>query len=164
MTISQDIIREVVFLLHAVLLGAVITFVYDGFLILRRLFRHTTFLISLEDFIFWAACALSVFCVLYEENNGILRWFAVAGAALGMLIYKKTLSPLIIHVISKLLSSVLHVTGRVLGILIKPFGFLGRKALGGGRLIGKQSGRLGRFMKKKLTQCKKTLRMILCKQ
>ena len=84
------------FLFHSFFLGMVITFFYDGFLIVRKLFKHTMFLISLEDLIFWIACALSVFYVLYEENNGMLRWFAVAGAALGMFLYKKTLSPLII--------------------------------------------------------------------
>lgn len=74
---SQNIIAEVVFLFHSFLLGIIITFVYDGFLILRRLIPHNLLLISLEDMIFWIACAIGVFYMLYEENNGILRWFAV---------------------------------------------------------------------------------------
>lgn len=49
---SQDIMNEVVFLLHSLVLGAVITFVYDGFLILRRLIKHTMILVSLEDMLF----------------------------------------------------------------------------------------------------------------
>ena len=91
--VSQNIAKEVMFLFHSFFLGMVITFFYDGFLIVRKLFKHTMFLISLEDLIFWIACALSVFYVLYEENNGMLRWFAVAGAALGMFMYKKNLKP-----------------------------------------------------------------------
>lgn len=80
---SQSIIDEVTFLLHSFLMGILITFVYDGFIIMRRLIRHNLFLISVEDLIFWIACAIGVFYMLYEENNGILRWFAVFGAALG---------------------------------------------------------------------------------
>ena len=97
---SQNIINEVVFLLHSFLLGIAITFVYDGFLILRRLIRHSLFLISVEDMIFWIACAIGVFYMLYEENNGILRWFAVFGATLGMIAYKKSISPLIVNILS----------------------------------------------------------------
>ena len=151
MVISQDIIKEVLFLLHSLLLGAVITFVYDGFVILRKLFRHTTFLISLEDMVFWIACAIGVFCVLYEENNGMLRWFAVAGAALGMLIYKKTLSPLVVNSIVKVLSLVLRILGRVFRTAVKPFCFVGKKAAKGGRFLGRKTGRLGKYAKKKLT-------------
>ena len=81
---SPDIVNEVTFLLHSFLLGIAITFAYDGFLILRRLVRHSLFLISLEDMIFWIACAIGVFYMLYEENNGVLRWFAVFGAAIGV--------------------------------------------------------------------------------
>ncbi|MGN0377083.1 MAG: spore cortex biosynthesis protein YabQ [Suilimivivens sp.] len=164
MVISQDIAREVVFLFHSFLLGAVITFVYDGFLILRKLFRHTVFLISLEDLVFWIACAIGVFCVLYEENNGTLRWFAVAGAALGMLIYKKTLSPLIIHVIFKVFSYLFHILGKLFRLIGKPFQFLFGKAVKSGRFAGRKAGLLGKYIKKKLTQFKKTLRIILCKQ
>lgn len=164
MIISQDIAKEVVFLFHSFLLGVVITFFYDGFLILRKLFRHTALLISLEDLVFWIACAIGVFCVLYEENNGILRWFAVAGAALGMFIYKKTLSHLIIDIMCRVLSFVLHAFQKLFGILLKPFGFLLGKAATGGRIAGRKAGRLWKFIKKKLTLFKKTLRMIICKQ
>lgn len=164
MIMSQDIIREVVFLFHSVLLGAVITFAYDGFLILRKVFRHTAFLISLEDMFFWIACAVSVFCVLYEENNGMLRWFAVAGAAFGMLIYKKTLSPLFISCMVKVLSFVLCLVGRIFKIIMKPFGFLGKGVVEGGRNAGRKVGKLGKYAKKKLTEYKKTLKIMLCKQ
>lgn len=164
MVISQDIIKEVMFLLHSLVLGAVITFVYDGFLILRKLFRHTAFLISLEDMIFWIACAIGVFCVLYEENNGMLRWFAVAGAAFGMLIYKKTLSPLIINSIVKVLSFVFHILGWIFHTAAKPFEFLGKKAAKSGRFIGRKAGKTGKYIKKKLTEYKKTLKIFLSKQ
>ena len=91
---SQNIINEVTFFLHSFMMGIVITFMYDGFLILRRLIKHSDILVSLEDMVFWIACAIGVFYMLYEENNGILRWFAVFGAALGMIVYKKSLSAL----------------------------------------------------------------------
>ena len=85
------------------MLGVVITFVYDGFLILRRLIKHNMLLISLEDMIFWIACAIGVFYMLYEENNGILRWFAVLGATLGMIAYKASISSFVVKGISMII-------------------------------------------------------------
>lgn len=161
MAVSQDIAKEVVFLFHSFLLGAVITFGYDGFLILRKLFRHTSFLISLEDLVFWITCAIGVFCVLYEENNGTLRWFAVAGAALGMAVYKKTVSPLLIHIVYKALSFVLHVIGKAVKVLLKPFGILGSRAAKGAGAAGRKAGMLRKLIKKRLTRFVKTLRIMI---
>ena len=62
---GQNIVDEVTFLGHSFVLGVVITFVYDGFLILRRLIKHNMLLISLEDMIFWIACAIGVFYQLF---------------------------------------------------------------------------------------------------
>lgn len=152
------------FLFHSFLLGVIVTFAYDGFLILRKLFKHTTFLISLEDLMFWIACALSVFYVLYEENNGMLRWFAVAGAAVGMLIYKKTLSPLIVLSVTKLFSFLLNLAGKIFRIIMKPFQFVGGETLKGGRFVKKKVGNIRKLLQKKLTEFMKTLKIILHKQ
>lgn len=152
------------FLFHSFLLGVIVTFAYDGFLILRKLFKHTTFLISLEDLMFWIACALSVFYVLYEENNGMLRWFAVAGAAVGMLIYKKTLSPLIVLSVAKLLSFLFDIIGRIFKMMMKPFTFLGRKTMKGGRFVKKKTDSIRKLLRKKLTEYMKTLKILLYKQ
>ena len=89
---SQDIIKEITFLGHSLIMGVMLTFLYDWFLIMRRTVKHNIVMLSLEDFLFWVICAVSVFTMLYRENNGTLRWFAVAGAFCGMLLYKKTIS------------------------------------------------------------------------
>ena len=70
--------NENVFLLHAVLLGVEITFLYDILRILRRVFVH-----------------------------GNLRRFAVLGALTGMYLYHRTFSPLLVKYVSGLLNSIL---------------------------------------------------------
>ena len=69
---SQDIVQEVVFFLHSILMGLVITFAYDWILVFRKLFTHGRFLISLEDLLYWFVCGIGVFYMLYKENNGVL--------------------------------------------------------------------------------------------
>lgn len=154
---SQDIILEVNFFFHSFLLGVLITFLYDWFLILRRMIRHTIFTISLEDFFFWVACALGVFYVLYRENNGILRWFAVFGATVGMLVYKKLCSVFFVPIVSDFLLKVYY-------FLMKPMAFIAKKMAEFLVWLRKKTVLLLKYVKKQLTVQWKLIKIILCKQ
>lgn len=161
---SQEIVREVIFLGHALLLGIMITFVYDWFLIARRLIKHNILLISLEDFIFWIFCAISMFVMLYRENSGTLRWFAVAGACLGMLLYKKTVSHFLIRTVSRILQKLLQLLRRFLSIFIKPVSIAANKGKQGCFRVKSEGRKLSKYIKNRLTACKKVLKIILCKR
>ena len=100
--------NENVFLLHAVLLGVEITFLYDILRILRRVFAHSGIMVSLEDIAFWIYCAGEVFLLMFRESNGNLRWFAVLGALTGMYLYHRAFSLLLVKYISGLLNSILN--------------------------------------------------------
>ena len=106
--------NENVFLLHAVLLGVEITFLYDILRILRRVFVHSGIMVSLEDIAFWIYCAGEVFLLMFRESNGNLRWFAVLGALTGMYLYHRAFSPLLVKYISGLLNSILNPIRRLL--------------------------------------------------
>ncbi len=160
---SQNIINEVTFFFHSFLMGIVITFIYDGFIILRRLVRHNIFLISLEDMIFWIACAIGVFYMLYEENNGILRWFAVFGAALGMVIYKKSVSGLIVDIISTTIKHIVSVLSGIIRFLLRPMRFLCRKIYRFSRILLRRVKKVGKYLKNKLTGKMKLLKITICK-
>ena len=106
--------NENIFLLHAFLLGAEITFLYDILRILRRVFAHSEGMVALEDIAFWIYCAGKVFLLMFRESNGNLRWFAVLGALAGMYLYHRTLSPLLVKYVSMLLNSILNPIRKVL--------------------------------------------------
>ena len=161
---SQDIIKEVFFLFHSFVLGVIITFVYDWLLILRRMIKHNIFFISLEDFFFWVLCAISVFSMLYEENNGTLRWFAVAGAFLGMIIYKKTVSRPFVKIGFGVLSKITEVVGKGITLLLRPVLFFIKKSQKTCVQMGHKGGRIGKYVKNRLTSYGKVLKMILCKR
>ena len=69
MDMSQDIVQEAVFFLHSILMGLVITFAYDWVLIFRKLFTHGRFFMSVEDFVYWFACGIGVFYMLYQREQ-----------------------------------------------------------------------------------------------
>ena len=160
---SQDIIQEVTFFLHSVIMGVVITFVYDWFLILRRLIKHNIFWISFEDFFFWAACGLGVFYMLYRENNGVLRWFTVLGAMIGMIFYKLLISSIFIHIMSTCIYKIMWFIFRIIQIIVKPlkllFSLLKKFAI----FLKNKSRKCQNFIKNKLTGILKTLKIVLCK-
>ena len=152
------------FLLHALLMGIFITFVYDLLRILRRVIPHNGFMVSLEDLGFWIYCAEKVFLMMYHESDGNLRWFAVAGAMTGMFLYKKLISPWFVKYVSLGLEKVLTVLIKVGSFLCKPFRIAGVKA---GAAAGAAGNRFRRLLhggkqriKKKLTFF---LKVIKCK-
>ncbi len=161
---SQDIVQEIIFFLHSILIGLIITFAYDWILVLRKLFTHGMFLISVEDFIYWFVCGISVFYMLYRENNGVLRWFAVMGAALGMLFYKGMIKNLFVNIMSTCIYKIMWFIFRVIQVVLKPVKclFFGIRRFV--RFLGRKLKKVKESIKKRLTVCRKTIRMILHKQ
>lgn len=161
---SQDIIREVIFVSHFFLMGIIITFVYDSLRILRRLVKHNIFWISLEDLFFWMVCAVSAFGMLYRENNGTLRWFAVAGAFLGMLIYKKTVSAWIVKAVAGMISQILHMIWCMLVFICRPIVFWVKKGKACCGKVKQTGSKIGKYIKNRLTAYGKTIKIMLCKR
>lgn len=161
---SQDIVKEVVFFLHSVVMGVIITFVYDWFLIIRKLIKHGTLWISFEDFIFWIACGIGVFYMLYRENNGILRWFTVIGAMLGMVCYKWLVSKWFVNIMSTCIYKIMWVLLKVLQIFVKPLSWLFKKFRKLMGIFRKKLRKCQNFIKNRLTVCIKMVKIVLCKR
>lgn len=161
---SSPVISENLFLLYSFGMGIFITFVYDIFRIWRRVLNHSRFFISLEDILFWLFSAVSVFYLMHTQSNGTLRWFAVFGALIGMLLYKKTISPFYVKWSSLLLNKVIKLLKKILHIAGKPVKLLEKK----GRQTGKQavsgSRRAAGMVKKRLTAFVKLLKITVSKR
>lgn len=64
---------------------------YHLLVFLRSLFAHARAVVDAEDILFLIGTGFAFFLVVYERNDGILRWYTFAGAGLGCLIYRHTL-------------------------------------------------------------------------
>lgn len=160
---SQDIVQEVTFFLHSILIGLFITFVYDWILVFRKIVKHGIVLISAEDFIFWLSCGIGVFYMLYRENNGVLRWFAVVGATLGMLFYKAVIKNRFIYIMSTCIHKIMWFAFRVIQVMLKPLKCLIFAVRRFVRFVFKKCKKCIDYVKKRLTGCIKMLKMVLCK-
>ena len=150
-------VDENVFLAHAFFIGIYITFVYDLLRILRRVVPHSSFWVSVEDLAFWVYCAGKVFLLMHHESDGTLRWFAVLGALVGMLLYRKTVGALFVKYISLALIKFRDFCVKICKIVCKPFWVAGKKVTG---VVGKAVKKAGpESTKKKLTLLVKMFRM-----
>lgn len=161
---SPDILRELVFLWHALFLGMVLSFFYDWFLIARRLISHGTIAASVEDLLFWAIFAISIFVLLYKENNGALRWFAVAGTFAGIFLYKKTISGFFIKYAVRIGTFLIGWLKKLFSYMGKPFRLAKNKLFSGCQKTGVAGRRLGKYLKKKLTAYLKLFKITVDKQ
>lgn len=85
------------------LLGAGLMFLYDVLRIVRIIIQHSIVMISIEDILYWAVAGVLMFVLLYKEDAGSIRWFAVAVTALGMLVYNFAVSRFTVPFIGKVL-------------------------------------------------------------
>ena len=158
-------VNENQFLLHALLMGIFITFLYDILRIIRRVIPHKNIMVSLEDMLFWIYCAAEVFLLMHHESNGSLRWFAIFGALTGMLVYKKLVSSFFVKYVSLVLQKLVKMLVKIGSVLLTPFLAVGRTTAAtankAGNRIRNSAGHIRRFLKKKLTFFIKVLKMNL---
>ena len=121
MTVSQTIGHETMFLGVSVLLGVVLFIVYDILRIFRRIVPHGSIWVGVEDFIYWLICTGAVFVMLYQENDGMVRGFALGGLVIGMALYYVTFSRMVIKVNVVVLKGIIGGIKKVLKLLFGPF-------------------------------------------
>jgi len=144
---SPGILKELQFFGLAMLRGALILVLYDLLRIFRRIVPHGILAIALEDILYWISTALLIFQLLYRENDGAVRGYALFAVAVGMFFYHQTFSNWLVGHIAGILNW-------CLGILLRPFRAVYRKIVQVLRIAV-------RFYKKKLKKRLKEFIIIL---
>ena len=141
MTVSETIGQEATILGAAVLAGAGLFFLYDILIILRRIIPHREIWIGVQEFIYWLICTGVVFVMIYRENDGMVRGFALGGVVLGMLVYLLVLSRFVVRINVRIIKAVLGFIRKTGIFFLRPYWRIWKKTAG---LIRKQ---LKKFMK-----------------
>lgn len=98
---NHAISSELSFFLVSVLCGGILLLAYDVLRIIRRLVKHGTWILALEDLIFWIVAGVFIYSVIYRQNNGIIRGFSVAGMVIGMVLYHYLFDDYLVNIIVK---------------------------------------------------------------
>lgn len=162
--LSESIYHEIQFLLHSVLLGIIITFVYDNIRVVRRVVPHKSFFVSVEDLFFWIFVAIFIFLLQHRENNGVFRWFSVVGALAGMILYRKLVSNFYIKNMTVILRKLLKLLYLFFSYAFSPIYYVEKKTMQLGKKTGRGIRSVARRQKIRLTSYGKTIKMTLCKR
>ena len=144
--VSRTIAGEGSLLAASFLFGIVLMLLYDVFRIFRHIVKHNTFLLAVEDILYWGFCAIGIFAMLYEENDGLIRWFVIGGVAAGMLLENSLVSPWVVRFFVKILRTWIRLAGKFLHI------------------AGKPAKKSGIFFKKELKKIRKAIKIGISKQ
>ena len=147
--VSAGIHTEVNIFVVAVLVGMALFLLYDIFRIFRRIVPHGVIWIGIEDFIYWILCTAGIFLMLYRENDGMIRGFAIGGVVLGMGIYFCLFSRFVIRFQVAVLKKILGAIGKVIHFFFYPVWKILRKIV--------------HFVYKQLKKIVKAVKISLCK-
>ncbi len=161
--INQDIPQQARLFLMAASTGIGMLFVYDLFRIFRRVAKHGTTWIAIEDMFFWVGCAFWLFRLMYRQNDGNIRGFVILGVFAGMLLYSLGCSRFIVRGGTAILQFIVKIMAKAVRGLSAPFRFVGRRIGLGAKSAGHLCKKNGRYMKKRLKKLCKAVRMGLCK-
>ena len=125
---SYQIVEESNFFLYSLCLGFIISFIYDMIRLIRNLIPHNAFFIALEDILFWVFTSIVQFLLLYKVNNGMIRWYSIAAALLGMVLYIKSLGQYMVAYLSYFIRKILHIGQHIFIYVISPIKWLVQKA------------------------------------
>ena len=104
--------------------GFCIGLVYDMFRFIRLAIPHPSFLIQLEDILYWALASAGMFIFLHNTTGGEVRVYFLFGAALGALVYFITLSPPIMAVSAAVIGFIKKIMSALLAALLIPLGLI----------------------------------------
>ncbi len=111
----------------AIFLGFIIGFYYEIFRFLRLAFPHSDWLIALEDLCFFIPLSPVLIFFHYALNDGVLRWFSLAGCFLGFLLYLGTVGKLLLRFSAGILFCIKAVLKSIWRVLLRPIGIVFKK-------------------------------------
>lgn len=88
--------QELLLFVHSLWSGVVVAVAYDLFRIFRNVCRHSSFWIGVEDLLYWCGCGIYLFAQMYQENDGIIRFYVLGGVALGIAMYHWSISGILV--------------------------------------------------------------------
>lgn len=104
--VNISIIEEAWLFVDGFLLGALLVAGYDLIRVFRRLIRHGILWVSIEDCIYWVVCAVFMFAMLYQNNDGRIRAYIFGAAVLGGILYHLLLGKHFIKIVSKVILAI----------------------------------------------------------
>ncbi len=162
--VSENIFQELDFLAVSFLLGIFLVLVYDCLRIFRRLVRHGTVWISLEDLCYWIVTAFAIFAMLYQKNDGLIRGFSIGGVVIGMLLYNQFISRYTVPFIVRFLEKIIHIVKKICRFVFLPFRKIASVLYPKGSQLAGKGKKFIKYQKKRLQKIEKEIKIGISKK
>ena len=103
-----------------ILLGIVISIIFDVFRILRKAIKTSDMATYIEDIFFWIISGILILYTIFIFNNGVLRLYIFIGMFLGILLYMLSISKYMIHCGTAVVLFIIHFSKSVIQIFCMP--------------------------------------------
>lgn len=100
---SVTIRYEVQLLAGSLALGICLMIIYDGLRLFRLIIPHGNLWTGVEDALYWLGSSILTFLLLFEQNDGVLRSYAIAGVLAGMIFYNLSAGRILRSLLKKVL-------------------------------------------------------------
>ncbi len=104
----------------SVFLGFLFGLYYEVFRFMRLSFPHGTFLVFIEDLLFFLPISLIYIFFNYALSDGVVRYFSILGVVMGFLLYLATLGKIITFFSSCILNFLKKMLRGIFILLFRP--------------------------------------------
>ncbi len=101
--------------------GITISILFDIFRIRRKVCKAPNLLTYFEDILFWIISAIILLYTVMKYTTGELRIYMFVGLFIGILIYFKFFSKLIVKFFSSIIKFIITIIVRIFKIILYPF-------------------------------------------
>ena len=114
------ITNQLIYFLKSILCGAVLGLIFDAFKILRLFIKHNVGSIFIEDVMFCIISSVITYGFMVDISYGQIRIFILVGELIGLILYKLSLSKLLITLIVNIVKLLKRILNFVFSITLLP--------------------------------------------
>ena len=117
---NQMVTDQSLLFLTAVQIGVFMGVLFDLVRIFRKLIKHPSFLVQIEDMLYWVVCGFVGFYMLYICNYADVRPYIFIGIILGGVFYFATFSILFMKIATKVIFYIRFFLKELIKLLLIP--------------------------------------------
>ena len=105
-----------------IIVGILISFIFDMFRIVRKVYKFTDIMIYIQDVLFWILAGLILLFSIFKFNSGSIRLYLFFSVFIGAILYTCSISSIITNIgtgVLKVLNTILNYIIKILFIPIK---------------------------------------------
>lgn len=117
---NQIISSQARLFITSVQIGIMMGIVFDLIRIVRKIVRHPSFFVQLEDMLYWIFCGFTGFYMLYICNYADIRPYIFIGIILGALLYFLTFSIVFMKIMTQVIYYVKNIFYKLYQLILIP--------------------------------------------